>query len=52
MFFPQSRSELGHVLGRVRADPLEDVHEIIVGIHTLESACAQEALDDAEMLGA
>jgi len=46
VFFPQSRSELGHVLGRVRTDPLEDVHEIIIGIHTLESARAQEAQPD------
>jgi len=35
----------------VCADPLEDVHEIIVGIHALESASADEALDDPKILG-
>ena len=51
MLFPQSGSELGHVFGGVRANPLEHVYEIIVGVDALESARTEEALDDAEMLG-
>jgi len=38
VFFPQARSELVHILGGVCADPLENVHEVIVGIDALEPA--------------
>jgi hypothetical protein len=51
VFFPQARSELGHILGGVCANPLENVHEVIVGIDALEPAGVEEALDDAQMLG-
>jgi len=42
---------LGHILGGVCANPLENVHEVIVGIDALEPAGAEEALDDAQVLG-
>ena len=43
---------MGHVFGGVRTDPLQHVDEVVVGIDALKSARAQEALDDAELVGA
>ncbi len=40
VFFPQAGGELGHVLGRMLTDPLQDVYEIIVGIDPLQAAGA------------
>ncbi len=50
VLFPQTRGELGHVLGRMLTDPLQDVYEIIVGIDPLQAAGTEQTLDDTEML--
>ncbi|GAB1425839.1 hypothetical protein MASR2M16_30730 [Thauera terpenica] len=52
MLLPQPRRELRDVGGRVLADALEHVDEIVVRIDFVESTGRNQALDDADMLGA
>ena len=52
MLFPEPWREFGDATGGVLGDALQDVDEVVVGIHTLQSAGDDKALDDADVFGA
>jgi hypothetical protein len=52
VLFPEPRRELGDAAGRMFADSLQCIDEIGVGINVVQSAGDDQALDDADVLGA
>ena len=52
VLFPQSRGELLDLRGRVLADALQDVDQVVVRIDLMQPAGHDETLHDADVLGA
>ena len=52
MLLPQPRRELCDIGGRVLADTLENVDQIVVRIDVVQPTGCDQALDDADVLGA
>jgi hypothetical protein len=50
--FPEAWREIEHVACRVFTDALQDINQVGVGIHTMQPAGHQQALDQANALGA
>ena len=51
VLLPQSRSELRYPTRRVCPHTLQDIDQVVVGVHVVEPACGDQALDDADVLG-
>jgi len=49
---PAARGEVLDPAGRVQADALEHINEVGVGVHALQPAGREQALEDAHLLGA
>lgn len=49
---PQPRGEFGRAFGRMLTDALQHIYQIRVGIDAVQLAGADQALDDADVLGA
>ena len=43
---------MGHFFGGVTADPLQDIHQIVVGMDIVQAAGTDQALNDSQMTGA
>lgn len=52
MLLPQPRRELCDIGGRVLADTLENVDQIVVRVDVVQPTGCDQALDDADVLGA
>jgi hypothetical protein len=50
--FPKARREIEHLARRVLADALQDINQVGVGVDPLQPAGHQQALDQADALGA
>jgi hypothetical protein len=46
---PQSWGEFGDARSGVLADPLQDIHEIVVGTALVQAACRKQAPDNADV---
>ena len=47
--FPTSRGQIHDITGRVQTDALQHVHQVGVGIHSVQFARADQALDDPKV---
>ena len=51
MLFPQTRSQLSDSTGGVKADPLQHIDQVGIGVDTMQAARDDQTLHDADMLG-
>ena len=52
MLFPQTRSQLSDSTGGVKADPLQHIDQVGIGVDTMQAARDDQTLHDANVLGA
>ena len=51
MLLPQTRSQLSDSTGGVKADPLQHIDQVGIGVDTMQAARDDQTLYDADMLG-
>ena len=52
MFFPEPGREQPDVFGRMRIDALQDIDQIVEGMDPVQAAGRDQALQDADVMGA